>query len=422
MSSGSTNLHDKYDFIWAPGLEPDQYIEVTYYVESPYDPEFVAIAIAKEQSAVTNRIPLEGRNQSLASFTARVTKIVERGLATKPRIFPEYHLNTPIYQARSDVAEADMISEISIAYPINSFGTSITSLWNTVAGEVHRLGFITALNIESIKLPETLLDEFIGPRFGVAGLRELLGVYDRPLFCRSTRPAVGLQTEVMVEINRQVLTGGFDIVKDDELTYSNDISSFGDRVYQMSMMVRDVEQTTGEKKIYVCNTICSPLKTFEYADVAVSMGADAFLVAPAIQGVEICNDLANTYAKPILCHNVWQDVFTRAPRIGMNDDVLFELYRLSGADMIIMPGNFATKGADQTSSDTCINACFKTYGSIRKSIPVLAGGKSADKLYQYLETVKSIDFMLIVATAVDEHPGGLIEGAKAFRASWNVLS
>src|SRR5690606_23666956 len=105
------------------------------------------------------------------------------------------------------------------------------------------------------QLPAGLIAQFPGPRYGIRGIQSRLGFTDRPIFCRSMRPANGLSTDSMLEINKQVLTGGFDVIKDDELTYDSPSSPFSDRVERMVAMKKRVEDATGERKLYFANII-----------------------------------------------------------------------------------------------------------------------------------------------------------------------
>jgi len=69
------------------------------------------------------------------------------------------------------------------------------------------------LLIQDVASPYFLNTAVYAPEQGAGTLR--------PLFCRSMRPASGLSTDIMLDINARVLGGGFDIIKDDELTYDD---------------------------------------------------------------------------------------------------------------------------------------------------------------------------------------------------------
>lgn len=273
MGTEIINIENKSLFLWRDSLKIDDYIIATYYIETSLDPEFSAIAIAMEQSAtVTN---LRGFNDfDIFGSTARVISVEVLG-ETEETILPKYRLKTPVY--KGNYREKGFYSCIlKIAFPILNFEKSLTNLWNAVGGEIFRMGFINTIKILDIEFPMHYLESFKGPLHGVDGVRERFKVKGRPVFIRSTRPAVGLKTEEMMEIARRVLRGGFDGVKDDELTVENYLSPFEERVKKMVEMVKRVEDEMGEKKFYIANIIDDPLKTFKLAEIAVRAGVVFF--------------------------------------------------------------------------------------------------------------------------------------------------
>ncbi len=411
-------IEDKSLFLWNDSLKIDDYIIAAYYVETSLNPEFTAIAIAMEQSATTTKLK-ELKELNLSDYTARVISVEVCG-ESEEIILPQFRLKTAVY--RGDYRDKGFYScFIRIAFPIVNFERSITNLWNYVAGEIYRIGFINTIKIIDIDFPGNYLENFKGPLYGIKGIRNIFKIEGRPIFVRSTRPAVGLKTEEMVEIAKIVLRGGLDGVKDDELTVDNLRSPFEERVKKMVDMIKRVEDETGEKKFYIANIIDNPLKTFKLAETAVKAGVDALLVAPAIQGLGIIEDISKMAGLPILSHNSGVDFLTRHPKLGVSENLWIKIQRISGADMVMFPGNFATEFSDGKLERECLSACFSDSGKILPSFPVLAGGKTPEGLREYLKRVGSPDFILIVATAVDRHPDGIEEGARRFREAWEEI-
>jgi ribulose-bisphosphate carboxylase large chain len=226
---------------------------------------------------------------------------------------------------------------------------------------------------------------------------------------------------MMLKINESVLRGGFDAIKDDELTCNTPLSPFMDRIKMMVNLVRRMEEETGERKYYIANIIASPLRTFELADAAAEAGANAVLVSSLLQGFEIAGEIARRTGLAVLSHNSWHDALCRHPRFGVSHALHFKMERISGADMIMLPGNFATDYIDQGEAQDCLSACVNSLGDIKPSLPIIAGGKRANNLMQYLGAIGSTDFMIIAATAVDTHPEGIEAGARAFREAWSEI-
>lgn len=418
---GSESLTSEFSnyFTWENKLNMGDYIEVSYYVETQVDPELVAVAMAKEQSSCTIKAPLT-EGYDFAPYTARVTDI-EYLRDSDEAMLPAYRLNTSIYNNGNRREKGYWCGVIKIAFPILNFNTSLTNLWNAIGGELHRLGFINAIRIIDITFPDNFLDKFSGPLHGIVGIKEKLCIKNRPIFCRSARPAVGLTTDMMLKINESVLRGGFDIIKDDELTISTPLSPFPERVKRMTNLCRRLEDETGERKYYIANITSDMNETFKLADIAMQNGVDALLVSPAIQGFSICSEISRRTGLAVLCHNSWVDVWTRHPRFGVTPAVFFKLQRICGADMLILPGDFATEYADNTEEKSCITACISDIGKIKNTLPIIAGGKSSEHLQEYVELFQNTDFMIIAASALDNHPDGIEAGARSFREAWKKV-
>ncbi len=419
MATESLFHDDKDYFVWNETLDLNDYITASYTVYTSHDPEVAAIGIAKEQSCSTTRFFSRPSIEGIESFTARVISVSIKKEDSECHISP-YYLNTPVYENKASAEKTHEI-ELTIAYPTAVFELGITRIWNIIFGEIPRLGYLTGFRFNDINFPESLLNKFPGPRYGVQGIREKLNVFDRPLFCRSMRPAVGLTTDEMITINRTVLSGGFDIVKDDELTYDTDRSEFLNRIRRMVEMKKSVEDATGEKKMYVANIIDDHSNSLRYAELAAKEGVDALLVSMHVQGMSIISEVSNVSELAILSHNTCGDFTTRLPYWGVSDEVMIKIQRMMGADFVITPGEFSTAYIHDEKTAKVITACQSSSVPYRATIPVIQGGKTASRLSEYVASVGSADFMLIVAAAVDNSPQGQYAGAKEFRDTWNMI-
>ena len=308
-----------------------------------------------------------------------------------------------------------------IAYPIENFGTSFTNMLNAVAGEPHRLGYLSAIKVIDIEFPEAYLRKFPGPKFGVAGIRKKLQIKQRPIFCRSGRPAVGLKTNQMVNIARETLLGGFDIYKDDELTCDTKLSPFKQRVIQMVDMKTKVENQTGEKKLYIANIIDDNDKSWEHYDIAVENGADGVLVSSALNGHSFLLNIRKKTKIPIFSHNSFIDPMTRHPKFGISYHLTMKLDRICGTDFQIAPAHFATSAISEVETKKTITASLGYLAGLKPCLPIIAGGKQAIELALYRKIIGADDFMIIAATALDEHPMGITAGARAFRQAWESI-
>lgn len=417
MGSEAVTIENITFFEWHGSLNPSDYVEADFYFETALKPELAAVAIAKEQSACTLNFQKEELKGDFWPFTARI-KFLEVIGETNEEMLRIYSLNTGVYPKGARKEKGYWRVQATIAFPIINFGKSLSNMWNAVGGEVFRLGFLNAAKMTDIRFPDTYLKNFTGPGYGIKGIRNTLNVYHRPLFCRSCRPAVGLTTEIMVNISEKVFRGGFDIIKDDELTCDTPQSPFEERVAAMMKMKKKIEKETGRPRIYVANIIDDYSKSLELAEIAAGYGVDAVLVSAELQGMAIASEIMKFSDMLVFDHCSWEDIQHRHPRFGLDPAVRLKLLRISGADFLIMPGDYATDGMSKDSADRCVASCQKPRTHIQPTLPVICGGKTAEKLQYYHDLIGNADFMIIAATAVDNHPDGLEAGAKAFLDAW----
>jgi len=413
MSTENLNLADEPSLFWHDGLNPADYLTAVYVVETRHNPNSGAAAIALEQSVSGLFDPFDGGLDQTAR-TGRVRDVVVLG-QTEGEVCPPYRLNTAVYQAETEKQGPLLSARIEIAFPLINLGSGVVSLLNSVYGEVPRLGIFTAARLEELHLPEGYLAGFPGPRYGVEGLREKWRVRDRPFLCRAARPAVGVSDSVSARVFGEVLRGGFDFVKDDELTTDGNPAAMAGRLRAVLPALAEAQKETGEAKGYIVNLIDDPEASWRRLAIAEREGAHGVLVAPSLQGLGFLKELRKRSELMVLAHNTGLDGETRPPRWGVHPAVHILLQRLCGADMVMMPGATATPYQDRKEVARCLAACFEPLSSIARTLPVIAGGKKPDEMAGYLSDMGGADFCAIVATSVDSHPEGLRAGAAAFR-------
>ncbi len=404
MSSGNMP-HTRHPelFLWSEVLDPVDYVVARYRVASLHDGDATAMAMAMEQSAATTHIAGHVEPSMLRDWTLRVRSVRSIESLGGSGLAP-YHLATEVY---ADGGDAERHWAVELAIPRRLVSGKPAQLWNVVVGEIPRLGFLTRFQLSGLDLPA---DFGPGPGFGVAGIRRQFGCERGPLLCRSMRPAVGLDIPTMAGLNRAVLEGGFHLVKDDELQVFADEAAFRAHVQAM-LAARDAARaSTGQRKGYLANLICEPDELQARWEIACTLGVDAVLVAPGIQGLGTLATLARQKRMPILAHNTFSDLLTRHPDWGIAHPVLSGLYESFGADWIVTSGEYGA--SDGVGMDDAW-----PFGRPQRAMPILQGGKSPEGLPTFRAAIGSDDYMLIVASWVDGHADGLGNAAGIFRAA-----
>jgi ribulose-bisphosphate carboxylase large chain len=143
---------------------------------------------------------------------------------------------------------------VKIGYPVELFERrNMANILSSVAGNVFGLRALRNLRLSDVELPAELVKSFTGPKFGIVGVRELLGVFERPMVGTIIKPKLGLKTADHARVAYEAWAGGCDIVKDDENLSSQEFNRFEERVVK-TLECRDrAEEETGERKVYMVN-------------------------------------------------------------------------------------------------------------------------------------------------------------------------
>src|SRR5271155_4531693 len=96
-----------------------------------------------------------------------------------------------------------------------------------------------------------------GPQFGIAGLRNITDVHDRPLTSTALKP-IGLTIERIGLLCGLFASAGIDIIKDDHGLADQSFHPFKDRVRACQRAVRAANRISGRQAIYVPNLIGTP--------------------------------------------------------------------------------------------------------------------------------------------------------------------
>jgi ribulose 1,5-bisphosphate carboxylase large subunit-like protein len=416
LSSGNLVLPSNTSaFSWSSALDPADYIFVTYRVTSPCSGEEAALGMAMEQSASTLYIKGYASPQMLEDWTIRVCRVHALAAQCSEPVVPAYFLNTEVY-ARQAAGQGNY--EVELAVPTRLLKNKPAQLLNVLIGELPRLGFLTSFRLTEVRLPAQFGP---GPSFGKDGILQLLDKQRGPLLCRAMRPGVGLDTAVMAALNRDVLVGGFHLVKDDELLCHEDTEAYRYHLESMITARDEAMQLTGERKLYLANLFCEPDELIPRWELACELGVDGVLVAPFIQGLGVLPLLARQRQLPLLAHNSAIDMLTRHAAWGIDDAVICHWLRHLGADWFVTPGTFATPAMPPQESRRLMEAAYGEFGSLLPMMPNLQGGKFPGDLPRYREAVGSENFMLIVAHWVDSHSDGLERAARLFREAVDAV-
>ena len=392
-------------------LNPEEYLILDYYFESVTDPYEAAIHLCQEQSTVQwKRVGLdedfrEKHGAKLIDFR-ELGKVPTAAFSVFREEYPE-----------SKAARA------VIAHPCTNFGTRIPNLFTAVCGEgIFFSPGISAIKLMDIIFPDSYLNDFQGPQFGIDGIRDILGVYDRPILLGVIKPNLGLPAEDFADLGYKAWSGGLDIAKDDEMLSDRPWLPLAERTRLLTEARLKAEAETGEKKIYLANITDEVDRIPELYDLAVSNGANSVMVNTLTTGLSAVRMLRKHASVPIVAHFAGKAPSVGVNNYGVHSKVLTKIERMLGCDAVIMPGFNSRMKVSETEVMENVEECLNPLGSMKRILPVPAGSNWVGDLEDIHKRTGSVDFGIVPGRAVFNHPMGPESGSRGLREGWEAVA
>ena len=320
---------------------------------------------------------------------------------------------------------------IKIAYPEELFELdNIPQILSAIAGNIYGMKVIENLRLIDVTFPKSMIDVHYGPKYGIKGIRKILGIENRPLLGTIVKPKVGLNEIEHARVCGDAWMGGLDIVKDDENLTSMKFNTFQKRIVE-TLKVRDkVEKETNEKKIYMPNITAKMSIMKKRADLVINNGGEYIMLDiltvgfSALQEIRSYLDDKNVI---IHAHRAMHAALTRNKKHGMTMLSLAKIMRLIGMDQLhtgtvvgkmegdkfeVQEINEAiTKNEVKGNDSTMLT---QNWGSINPILPVASGGLSPLHVPDLIELLGK-DMVFQFGGGCHGHPDGTFSGAKAIR-------
>lgn len=239
-------------------------------------------------------------------------------------------------------AGTERYADIRIAYPDINFSADIPALLVTVFGKLSMDG---AVKLIDLHFSPAFLSAFAGPKFGIAGVRDLLGVHDRPLLMSIFKSVVGHDLEELGEQFYGQAAGGVDLIKDDEILFENPLTPIDKRVRACMEAAERAREITGQRLLYAVNVTGPASKLADLAKKAIAAGANALLFNVLAYGFDTLRELAADpdIGVPIAAHPALAGAIYPSPHYGISASVLLgKLMRLCGADLVLFPSPYGS--------------------------------------------------------------------------------
>jgi len=309
-----------------------------------------------------------------------------------------------------------------IAYPIGLFERgNMPNVLSSVAGNVFGLKALKNLRLCDIDLPDQLVSDFRGPRFGISGIRKLLKIPERPLVGTIIKPKLGLRTKDHAQVAYEAWSGGCDIVKDDENLSSQQFNPFEERVIQTLESRDKAESETGERKVYMVNITAETNTMLKRAEYVLDHGGEYVMIDILTCGFSALQTLRNqNYKLVIHAHRAGHAAFTKNPKHGIAMRVIAKISRIIGVDQLHV-GTVVGK-MSETKQEVLENVdALKTkISGIKEVMPVASGGLHPLLVPALMQTFGK-DFIIQAGGGIHGHTNGTVAGAKAIRQAVDAV-
>ncbi len=380
------------------GIDRDKYMLALYSMQvRTSDALELAQALVVEQTTGTwTAVPEETR------------EVKERSMG---RVLGVYEIPDWEHAMPADAGERALV--ILAAFPVININGQIPEMLTVLYGNISMIGKLKLLDVF---MPPSLLGAFKGPKFGIEGMRELLGVKERPLLCAMFKPCVGALPDALGRMALDLALGGVEVIKDDELLADPEFCPVEARIEVTEKALEKARKETGRKAVYTVNVTDRPDRMFEKARKAVKSGASALMVNVYSVGYAAMQAVAEDPAitVPVLGHPSFAGTFFESPDYGMTSHlVLGKFARLSGVDMLIYPSPYGKVPLIRERAIRVAQELAGPMGNLKRVFPGPAAGMHPGTVAISMRDFGK-DLIIGAGGGIHGHPAGPVAGGKAF--------
>jgi 2,3-diketo-5-methylthiopentyl-1-phosphate enolase len=389
-----------FNYMWE-SLDQDRFVVGTYYIEDTMEhSDFI------DHLAQVQRLALEGSTASWMEVKEETSDVRER-LSSKVLNY----LEIPAQQGTKKAI-------VQLGFPIAAWeeNVNVPMMLLSIMGNIP--AFPTKMRMLDLYVPRSVASKFNGPKLGIDGIREKLGVYNRPLVLHIIKPKMGMTPQETADQVYQTALGGADVCKDDEMCTELANCRFEDRLEAVLKAIDKAERETGHRMLYMVSITDEVDRVVDKCRRAVKLGATGLLLAysTGLSALKVLADDPEINA-PILLHV--SHMLALLPTV--NFPVLSKLCRLCGADMMLTPSIWSSiPVASLEESLRVSQTLVAPFYHIRKTWPMPAAGMYPGVVEALIQE-NGIDFIVPAGGGMLGHPMGYKAGAMAWRQAIDAV-
>ena len=297
---------------------------------------------------------------------------------------------------------------VKIAFPVvnTDFQTDgISHLLCQFMGGQMDIDIVTKCHLLKVEFPDDVEKRYFSqPQYGIQGIRDFTGVHGKPLFGGIVKPKIGVNSQVLLEMVKEMVEGGINFIKEDEIMSNPACCPIEERVPLVMEYLKD------KNVIYSVCINSDPLHVIDRVKKVHSLGANSVHIN-FWSGLGVYKSIRELNL-PLFIHfqKSGDKILTnRNHDYHIAWDVICDMAGLMGVDFIHagMWGGYMSDNEEELR---------ETLGTLHKRgvMPALSCGMHPG-LVQAINKRFGIDYMANVGGAIHGHPGGSNSGTKAMR-------
>jgi ribulose-bisphosphate carboxylase large chain len=303
--------------------------------------------------------------------------------------------------------ESKKSGQVRIAFPLDNINLkedSISQLLCHLMGGQMDIDDIEECHLLNIEFPQSVHHQFLGPKYGITGMREFTKVYDKPLLGGIIKPKVVNNVEMLMDITKELVDGGVNFIKEDEIMSNPQACPLEKRIPAV------MKYLSGKNVVYsFCINGDAPY-VMKRVQMVHDLGGNGvhlnFWSGLGMYRVIREMDL------PLFIHfqKSGDKVITeKSHKYHIDWNVVCDLAGMMGVDTI----HAGMWGGYMNESEEDVHNTINTL-HVRNTLPALSCGFHPG-LVDAVTSKFGIDYMANVGGAIHGHPGGTLAGVKAMR-------
>ncbi|MBO5519817.1 MAG: ribulose 1,5-bisphosphate carboxylase large subunit [Candidatus Methanomethylophilus sp.] len=367
-------------------IDKDAYVVCKYRVTTDLPMEKAAEAIAAEQSTGTWTGISTLNDEVFTKYAAKVTAI-----------------------------DGDMVT---IAFPEEDFSIrvgAVPQILSVISGNLYGLSALKGVRLEDVEFPKGILKQYKGPKFGDAGLREILHRPEKPLVGTIVKPKIGLSPKDTAKYIYEAGSGGLTNGKDDETLVDQAFCPIEDRTKAVAEAL-DRLREEGHYMVHAINISTNGQDVRELAEDVQKWGASQLMIDVLTCGYGAIQAVAEDpkIKVPIHVHRTMHAAMTKDPTNGISMRVIAKLVRMCGGDALHIGtlGVGKMEGAITEGKQNQL-ACQSDDVPYKKVMPVCSGGMYPGIVPAVIKAAGTNNLQIQAGGGVAGHPEGVRAGAMA---------